>query len=166
MQYDLIFPGLLLCLLCSAAWKKLPVYDLFVKGAGEGIQTALHLLPNLAAMLCAVQLMQSSGLMDALCRVCTPLIRALGLPPELSPLVLLRPISGSASLAVTEQLISTYGPDSRIGLIACAVMGSSETIFYVASVYMSAIGENKTGYAIPCALAGALAGLWTAGRLY
>jgi len=162
----MLVPGMILVLLCLGMWKRLPVYDLFVRGAGDGLRTALQLLPNLAAMLCAVELMQSSGLMDAACRLCAPLVNLLGLPSETAPLLLLRPISGSASLALTERLISTYGPDSRIGFTACIVMGSSETIFYTVCVYMSSIGEKKTGYAIPCALMGALAGVLTAGWLY
>ena len=166
MVHDLFFPLLLLALLAAAEWKRLALYDLFVKGAGEGLRTAVSLLPNLAAMLCAVQLMQASGLMDALCRFCEPAVQLLGLPAEVSPLILLRPVSGSASLAMTEQLIMQYGADSRIGLIACTVMGSSETVFYTVCIYMSAIGEKKTGYAIPCALLGALAGVWTAGWFY
>ena len=85
---------------------------------------------------------------------------------ELAPLVLLRPLSGSASLAMLENLLTQYGPDSRIGLIACVVMGSSETIFYVVCVYMSAAKDKRTGYAVPCALLGSLAGLLLAGKLF
>lgn len=166
MLSDLLIPGLIVVLLCAAAWKKLPMYDLFVAGAKEGLQTAIQVLPNLAAMLCAITLMQASGLMDALCALCAPLLKWLGLPAEVAPLVLIRPMSGSGALAMLETLLDQYGADSRIGLIACTVMGSSETIFYTVCVYMSAIGEKKTGYAIPCSLLGALAGTWLAGMLF
>ncbi|MCI6378692.1 MAG: spore maturation protein [Clostridiales bacterium] len=166
MLSGLILPMLLLALLLGAAWRRLPMYDLFVTGAKEGMRVAASVLPNLAAMLCAISLMQASGLMDALCEVCAPLFAWLGLPKEVAPLVLLRPLSGSASLAMVERLMRQYGADSRIGLIACTVMGSSETIFYTICVYMSVARDRRTGYAAPCALIGSLVGVWLAGRLF
>ena len=80
--------------------------------------------------------------------------------------MLLRPMSGSASLAMVERLLAEHGADSRIGLVACTVMGSSETIFYTVCVYMSALDRRSTGYAVPCSLLGALAGVWLAGMLF
>lgn len=166
MASDWIIPVLMFALLLMGAWKRLPVYDLFVKGANEGIRTAVQVLPNLAAMLCAISLMQTSGLMDALCRGFSPVFGWLGLPTEIAPLVVLRPLSGSGALAMVKTLMDTYGADSRIGLIACTVMGSSETIFYTICVYLSAIDSRETGYAVPCSLLGALAGTWAAGMLF
>ncbi|MDD3335594.1 MAG: nucleoside recognition domain-containing protein [Eubacteriales bacterium] len=160
MLNDLLLPVLILLLLCAAAWKRLPLYDLFVSGAGEGVKVAVKVLPNLAGMLCAISLMEASGLTNALCDLCGPVLRLMGLPPEVAPLVTLRPLSGSASLGMVESLMNVYGPDSRIGLIACTVMGSSETIFYTVCVYMSGVKDRRTGYAVPCALLGALAGAW------
>ena len=95
-----------------------------------------------------------------------PAFSLLGLPREVAPLVFLRPMSGSASLGMVERLMSLYGPDSRVGLIACTIMGSSETIFYTVCVYMSPLRDRRTGYAVPCALLGALAGMWLAAALY
>jgi len=161
-----IIPFLIVIILLTALWKRLPVYDLFAAGAKNGLQTAVQVLPNLAAMLCAISMMQASGLMDALCGMCAPLMRLMGLPAEVAPLVLVRPLSGSGALAVLEDLLERYGADSRIGLIASTVMGSSETIFYTVCIYLSAIGEKKTGYAIPCSLIGMLAGTWIAGMLF
>lgn len=161
-----LFPFLMVVLLSAALWKRMPVYDLFVAGAKNGLQTAVQVLPNLAAMLCAISMMQASGLMDALCGLCAPLMRWMGLPAEVAPLVLIRPLSGSGALAVLEELLERYGADSRIGLIASTVMGSSETIFYTVCIYLSTIGEKKTGYAIPCSLIGMLAGTWAAGMLF
>ncbi|NLO85898.1 MAG: spore maturation protein [Clostridiales bacterium] len=166
MLNALIIPLLLLWLLVAAAWKRLPMYDLFVKGAKEGMGVAIAVLPNLAGMLVAISLMNASGLMAALCDVCAPVFQWMGLPSEVAPLVMLRPLSGSASLGMVEQIMSEYGADSRIGLIACVVMGSSETIFYTICVYMSAVKDKRTGYAVPCSIIGALAGIWLAGRLF
>lgn len=166
MLSELLLPLLIVALLLVCALKRLRMYDLFVDGAKEGMRVAVSVLPNLAAMLCAITLMQASGLMDALCGLCEPVFSMLGLPAEVAPLVMLRPMSGSASLAMVERLMNQYGADSRIGLIACTVMGSSETIFYTICVYMSALKNRETGYAVPCSLIGALAGVWLAGVLF
>ncbi len=153
-------------LLTWAALKKLPMYDLFTAGAQKGLETAVKVLPNLAAMLCAISLMQASGLMDALNSLCAPVLRWMGLPEALGPLILIRPMSGSGALAMLEELLERLGPDSRGGLIASTVTGCGETIFYTVCVYLSAAGQKKTSYAIPCSLAGALAGVWLAGMLF
>ncbi len=166
MAAEWLWPVLLLLLLGAGIYSKLPVYDLFVEGAKDGIQIALQVLPNLAAMLVAVTLMERTGLTTQLCKLCQPLLRLLNLPPEIAPLVAVRPLSGSAALAVLERILSQYGADSRIGLVASTVMGSSETIFYTVCVYMSTCKDRRTGYAIPCALLGMLAGLWTAGLFF
>lgn len=166
MLSGLIVPGCLLAALITAACRRLPAYDLFVEGAREGVDVAVRVLPNLAAMLTAVGLMQASGLMDALCALAAPAFERMGLPAQVAPLVLLRPVSGSASLAMVERLMQQYGADSRIGLVACTVMGSSETIFYTVCVYMSAVDRRRTGYAVPCSLLGALAGTLLAGALF
>lgn len=166
MLSGLIVPGALLITLLTAACRRMPAYDLFVDGAREGIGVAVRVLPNLAAMLVAVELMRASGLMDALCGLAAPVFEWLGLPGEVAPLVLLRPMSGSASLAMVEKLLAKYGADSRVGLIASTVMGSSETIFYTVCVYMSAVDPKATGYAVPCSLLGALAGTVLAGALF
>ena len=166
MNADWVMPVLIVGLLSAGAWKRLPMYDLFVQGAREGLKTAVQVLPNLAAMMCAISLMQSSGLMDALCKACAPALAWLGLPAQIAPLAIIRPFSGSGALAMLQELMESYGADSRTGLIACTVMGSSETIFYTVCVYMSEAGETKTGYAIPCSLLGMLAGTWLAGMFF
>ena len=166
MPNELVVPIFLLLLLAAAAFRRVPVYDLFVKGAKEGLATAMQVLPNLTAMLCAISLMRSSGLLEWFCALFSPVIGWFGLPVETAPLVFLRPLSGSASLAMLESILEQCGADSRTGLIASTIMGSSETIFYTVCVYMSAVSDKRTGYAIPCALAGALAGTWTAGMLF
>ena len=161
-----LFPGLIAALLCAAAWKRLPLYDLFAQGAKAGLQTALQIVPNLAAMLCAISLMQASGLMTALCGIFAPLLGWLNLPPELTPLVLIRPLSGSGALAALRDLLERCGTDTRTGLLACTLMGSSETIFYIICVYRNPAGETGCGYAVPCSMLGMLAGLWAAGMLF
>lgn len=156
-------PILILILLLCAAWKKLAVFDLFLTGAKAGLQTCWAILPNLIAMLVSIALLGASGLLDVLQRWFAPLFEALGIPREIAPLALLRPLSGSGALAMVEKLMQTYGPDSRIGLIACTLMGSSETVLYTVCIYMGAIGKKSAGYTIPCALMGAFAAMVVAG---
>ncbi len=162
----LVIPVLLLALLLSAAWKRLPVYDLFVQGSKEGLLVARQVLPNLAAMMVALSMLRVSGAMDALIALCAPAFSLLGLPPEVAPLAVLRPLSGSASLGMVEQLMSQHGADSRVGLVACTLMGSSETIFYTICVYLGAVKQKRTGYAVPCALAGTVAAMALAGIIF
>ncbi len=166
MMHEFLWPLLLLLVLGGGMVRRLPVYQLFVEGAKNGLGVTLAVLPNLAAMLAAIQLMEATGLTSQLCRLMEPLLRLLGLPGELAPLAAIRPLSGSAALALLERLMAQYGADSRIGLTACVLMGSSETIFYTLCVYTSGLAEKRTGYAIPCSLAGMLAGLWVSGLFF
>lgn len=157
----------LFVLLCLGAgvWRRAPVYDAFVEGARQGLDTARRITPSLIAMLCAIRMFSACGLMDALCGLCAPAAAWARLPRETLPLMLLRPLSGSASLAMLRSLLQTYGPDSRIGLAASALMGSSETVFYTCGVYLSAAGVTRSRHIIPCALLAWLAGSLAAGWL-
>lgn len=162
---DFLIPVLLGILLFACAMKRLPAYDLFLTGAKEGMNVALQVLPNLAAMLCAITLMDASGLTRLLIDFLSPIFLWLGLPPEVTSLVLIRPLSGSAALGMLENILHSFGADSRIGLIASTIMGSSETIFYTICIYLSQCKDRRTGYAVLCSLLGALAGVWLAGVL-
>ena len=146
------------------AYRRVPLYDAFVEGAREGLHTARCVLPLLIAMLCAIRAFCASDLMDALCGWTAPAMTALRIPPETLSLMLLRPLSGSASLAMLKSILAAYGPDSRIGLTACVMMGSSETVFYTCGVYLTAAGVKKSRHTVPCALlawlAGSLAAAW------
>lgn len=154
-----VLPALILITLTLCLIKRVPAYEAFVAGAKKGLQTAVSILPSLIAMLCAVTALTASGLTDALTGLLSPALALLGVPSEVAPLALLRPLSGSASLAMLEDILTRYGADSRTGLIASTLMGSSETIFYTVCVYMSAASVKRGGYAVPCALLGAVASL-------
>lgn len=162
---DLLLPVLIFGLLLAAGWKRLDVLEGFARGARQGMEVAVRVLPNLAGMLCAIALMRESGLLWLLCHICAPVLTRLGLPAEVAPLVLVRPLSGSASLGMLEALLERFGPDSAVGMTACTVMGSSETIFYTLCVYFSGAKDKRAGYAALCSLTGMLAGVWLAGRL-
>ena len=157
----------LFVLLCmgAGAWRRVPLYDAFLEGAREGLDTARSILPALIAMLCAIRAFSSCGLMDILCDFCAPVLSLLGIPKETLPLMLLRPLSGSASLAMLKSILETCGPDSRAGMVASVMMGSSETVFYTCAVYLGAVGVKRSRHTIPAALIAWLAGSAAAGLM-
>lgn len=134
------------------------VYEVFLRGAGRGMESALALLPALCAMLLMLGLMNGSGLSHLLSIAANPLTRALKLPAEVSPLLLLRPLTGSGSIAALEQVFRQCGPDSRAGMIASVLMGSSETVFYTMTVYLGAAGIRRLPWVLPVSLTAYLAG--------
>ena len=138
--------------------KKENTYDLLLQGGAEGLKLLLHITPALVILLTAVTMLRASGAVDLLSRLLAPLFRFFGIPPETAMLVLIRPISGSAALAVGSELMAQYGPDSLIGRTAAIMLGSTETTFYTISVYFGAVGIKKTRYAIPAALIADLTG--------
>ena len=127
------------------------------QGAGEGLSVVIRILPALAALLTAVYMLRASGAMDALAAVLSPVLGALGIPPETAALLLVRPVSGSGALAVGSQLMEQYGPDSAVGRTAAVMLGCSETTFYTVAVYFGAAGIRRTRYTIPAALTADLA---------
>ena len=161
----LILPLFVLFCLAAGAYRRVPVYDVFLDGAQQGVDTAWRILPSLIAMLCANRAFSACGLMDALCGLIAPALAVAGIPPETLPLMLLRPLSGSASLAMLKTILDRFGPDSRVGLVASVMMGSSETVFYTCGVYLAAAGVKKSRHTVPCALLAWLAGSVAAGLL-
>lgn len=153
---------LLLCLGCGLV-RRVPVYDAFLEGAREGIETARYILPSLVAMLCAIRAFSSCGLLEWLCGWLEPAAAWVNLPRETLPLMLFKPLSGSASLAMLREILNDCGPDSRAGLVASVMMGGSETVFYTCGVYLAAAGVKKSRHIVPCALAAWLAGSIAAG---
>ena len=158
MIWALIIPGLFMTLSCAAMAGRHDVYSLMVSGAEEGLQTVLHILPALVVLLSSVSMLRASGAMEWLTGLFSPVCSRIGIPPETVPLVLIRPISGSAALAVGSELMASYGPDSEIGRTAAIMLGSTETTFYTISVYFGAAGIKRTRYAIPAALIADLTG--------
>lgn len=129
-------------------------YDAFLRGAERGMRSAVRLLPALFAMLLMLRMLQTSGLTELLTRLLMPLTRGIGLPQEVTPLLLLRPFTGSGSLAALEEVFRRCGVDSRAGRIASALMGSSETIFYTLTIYTGAAGIRKVPGAMTASLMG------------
>ena len=165
MITDYIVPCLLLVSACAALYKKENAYDLLLQGAGEGLKLLLSLVPTLILLLTAVYMFRASGAAEALSRMLAPVFSLFGIPPETALLVLVRPISGSAALAVGAELMGQYGVDSQIGRTVAVMLGSTETTFYTVSVYFGAAGIQKTRYTVPAALFADLVGFlmasWT-----
>jgi len=159
---DLLIPCLMLAVSCMALAGNQDVYTLLVTGAADGLRTVQAVFPALIILLTSIQMLRSSGAMDLLIQFLTPVCRVLGVPPETAPLIVIRPISGSAALAVGSEILSAYGPDSVIGRTAAIMLGSTETTFYTISVYFGAAGIKKTRYAIPAALIADLTGFLVA----
>lgn len=149
---DYIVPGLLLVACLIALHKKENAYDILLRGASDGLSLLIRIIPSLIVLLTAVQMLRASGALTLLGNILSPLFRFLGIPPETALLVLVRPISGSAALAVGADLMARYGPDSEIGRTAAVMLGSTETTFYTISVYFGAVGIQKTRYTVPAAL--------------
>ena len=149
---DYIVPLLLFFVSCLALRKKENGYQLMLDGAKDGLRILVSLVPALVMLLTAVSMLRSSGAVDFLSRAAAPVFRFLGIPPETAMLILIRPISGSAALAVGADLMVQYGVDSLIGRTAAVMLGSTETTFYTISVYFGAIGIQKTRYTLPAAL--------------
>ena len=131
--------------------KGLPLFDLFLSGAKEGLQTSLKLLPTLIGLIVAVTMLRASGLLELLCGLLGP---AMGVSPQLLPLALLRPVSGSGASAYTLDLLKQFGPDSETGRIASVLTSSTETTFYAVAVYFGACGYKRLRYTVPAALLG------------
>lgn len=149
---DLLIPGLMIVTACAALAKRQDVYGALLEGGLDGLKLLVTIVPALVVLLTAVHMLRASGAIELLSKWLSPVAAAVGIPAETLPLVLLRPISGSAALAVGADLMSVHGPDSLIGRTAAVMLGSTETTFYTISVYFGAAGVKKTRYTIPAAL--------------
>ena len=140
-----LIPILIGTILLHGTWKNVPTYESFVEGGKEGIKIAISIIPFLVGMLVAISVFRASGALEFLVNLLRPALEFVGIPPEIVPLALLRPVSGNAALGVTSDLIATYGPDSFIGRLASVMQGSTDTTFYILTVYFGAVGIKKMG---------------------
>lgn len=153
-----ILPIIFIALFCYCSYKKVGVYDNFVKGAKKSIPLIVDIFPYIASIMIAVALLRASGLTSLIATTLSPIFNFLGIPTQLVELVLLRPFTGSGSYGLLESVLQTYGPDSYISRCACVILGCSETIFYVTTVYFSQTKVKRLLYAIPVALVCAVVG--------
>lgn len=155
---DMMIPAILLVVMAYGIYKKVPVFDVFLEGAKEGLFVAFRIVPPIVGILTAVAMFKASGALDLLTYAISPVTNLFGIPAEVVPLGILRPISGSGALGFLSELLNDFGPDSFIGRCASVMMGSTDTTFYTIAVYFSAIGIKKTGPTVPVALSADLTG--------
>lgn len=139
--------------------KKVPTYETFVEGGKEGIKIAFSIIPFLVGMLVAISIFRASGALEFFVGLIRPALEAIGVPAEIVPLAIIRPISGTAALGMTSDIIATYGPDSFMGRLASTLQGSTDTTFYVLTVYFGAVGIKKMGDALKVGLWADLLGI-------
>ena len=159
---DYLVPLLLLAASLIALRKRENSYDLLLAGTADGLKLVLTLIPTLILLLTAVTMLRASGAVECISTFLAPVFRFFGIPPETAILVLIRPISGSAALAVGAELMQQYGVDSLIGRTTAVMLGSTETTFYTISVYFGAAGIQKARYTVPAALIADFTGFFMA----
>lgn len=147
-----VIPAIIIGFPLYGLWRRVPVYEEFVTGAKEGFQVAVNIIPYLVAILFAVAMFRASGAMDFFVEALRPLLSPLGIPPEVLPMAITRPLTGSGSAAIMLDLINRYGADSIIVKTAATMFGSTETTFYVVAVYFGAVNVKKTRHAVPAGL--------------
>ncbi len=156
-----LVPCIIALILLFGFFRKVPLFDTFLDGAKEGLRSTVSIAPALVGLITAVTMLKASGALDLFTAAVRPLAQALGLPPEVVPLTLLRPVSGSGSMALLNGIFADCGPDSFAGRVAAVMMGSTETTFYAIAVYFGAVGIKKTRHTIPAALSADLVSFLT-----
>lgn len=154
-----ITPSIIMIIIIFALSRKKAVYSDFIDGAGEGLMLLKDIFPPLVAVLTAAAMLRGSGAMDAAIKFISPVTEKLGLPPEVMPLIMIRPISGSGAIGVLSGILNEYGADSLTGRLASVICGSTETTFYCIAVYFAKTRVKNVWRAIPCAVIGDIVGI-------
>lgn len=151
-------PGMLALIPLWGAIRGVKVYERFIEGAEEGLDLAIKILPYLIGMMVALAIFRESGAMEVAAKILSPITKPLGFPAEIIPLIIVRPLSGAGAMAVVTDLLKLHGPDSFLGQLASVLMGSTDTTFYVLTVYFGAVGVRRTRYAATIGLIADAAG--------
>ncbi len=166
---NIMIPVIIFYIVAYGMVHKRNVYEDFIKGAKDGFQTVIQIMPTLVGLMVAVGVLRASGFLGFIGGLFGEMTQKLGFPSELVPLVLVKMFSSSAATGLVLDIFKTYGPDSRIGLITSIMMSCTETVFYTMSVYFLAAKVTKTKYTLKGALLSSLAGIWAsvllAGRM-
>ncbi len=152
-----IVPAVIAAIVAFGIFKKVPIFDKFLTGAKEGLLSTFSIAPSLIGLITAVSMLKASGALDVFSSFVNPLFCKIGIPGDIIPLMLLRPISGSGALALLDSIFSSKGPDSLVGKMASVLMGSTETTFYAVAVYFGAVNIKNTRHTLPAALTADLA---------
>lgn len=156
---NLAIPFTILIILIYGLIEKNKVFDIFLDGAKEGMEIVLKIFPTLVGLFVAIGALRYSGILDFIIKLIFPIVKFFNIPTEIMPLAILRPISGSASIAIGTDIMTQYGVDSKIGLITATIMGSTETTLYTIAVYSSVVGIKKTRFVLVASLIGDLVGI-------
>ncbi|TJY44384.1 spore maturation protein [Cohnella pontilimi] len=157
-----MIPMLIAFIPLYAAYRKVPVYETFIDGAKDGFGTAVSIIPHLVGMLTAISMFRASGALDTIIQSIRPFLELLGVPGEVLPLALLRPLTGAGSLAFVTDLIKTQGPDTFAAKVAATIQGSTDTTLYVLTVYFGAVGIRNSRYALKVGLFSDIVGFFAA----
>lgn len=158
---NIAMPLIIFLILMHGVVERRKIFDMFLEGAEEGVKLTLNIFPTLVGLFVAISLLRSSGIIDFLINCISPVLNVINFPKEIMPLAMLRPISGNASIAVATDIIRNFGVDSKIGLMAATIMGSTETTIYTIAVYTSSIKINKTRFVLVASLLADIAGIVT-----
>ena len=156
---NLAMPLIILLIVIYGLFQKIKVFDLFLDGAKEGIQILISISPTLIGLFVAIGALRSSGILDFIINLLSPVLDIFNFPTEIMPLALIRPISGSGSIAVATDIMKTYGVDSNIGLMSAVIMGSTETTVYTIAVYSSSVGIKNTRFVLYASILADLIGI-------
>lgn len=145
---NFIIPSIVLFIVWYGFYKKIDIYNEFLIGVKEGLKMALNLFPTIFTMLVAINILTSSNLLQFIAGLFAPILDVINFPTALLPIALMRPVSGSSSLLLLNNIFTTYGVDSYIGKVASVIQGSTDTTIYILGLYFSSIGIKKTRYAL------------------
>lgn len=148
MIIKLFVPGIILFILVHGIIKGVKIYEVFVEGAKDGLKILFRIFPYILAMMFAVTIVRTSGLINIIEKIASPITYLFGIPKEILPLVFIKPISGSGALGTLSEIINTFGVDSFVGICAAVVMGTTETIFYTVSIYYGSVNIKKIRHTI------------------
>ena len=158
-----LIPELFLLIILYGLWKKTDVFSAFLQGASQGLADAVEIFPALLALMTAIAVFKASGALEILSYAAGPLLTSVGLPREVFPLVLLRPLSGSGALVIFQDILNSCGADSYPGRVASVMQGSTETTFYTIALYLGSAKITKTRHCVPSALAADISGMIISG---
>lgn len=156
---NVAMPIVILIIIIYGIVEKNKIFDTFLDGAKDGLGIILSIFPTLIGLFVAIGALRSSGILDMLVNLLTPVLNFIRFPSEIMPLALIRPISGSSSIAVATDIMNNYGVDSKIGIIASTIMGSTETTLYTIAIYTGAVGIKKTRFVLIAALLADVVGM-------
>ena len=158
---NIAMPFMIIVIVLYGVIERKKVFDIFLDGAKEGISVVFNIFPTLVGLFVAIGALRSSGIIDLIVNFLTPVLNVVNFPTEILPLAIIRPISGSSSIAVATDIMNTFGVDTNIGLIASVIMGSTETTIYTIAVYTSSVGIKKTRFVLWASLIADFVGIVT-----